>query len=197
MDKHAKTKQSTILIIVGVALLLLFASQNKSSQQTQEELQLVVDGGKKVYEGNIPLLYQTLSFVSPSNYPFTFQFRADYKEGIKTDGTLVTKYGASCAVGDYIIMYACTGPSSSPGTCYRLFGDDYLKTGTNDLINLRIECGEGATDGIYDCYQRNWYTQRIDNRYVGYDCTKPSTPQQMYECVDTDVATMSLIQSFL
>ncbi len=158
------------LIITAVILGRQQVSFSISNENQPDTITTFNDEGLiSVEDGGIIETSNPLAFINPSSCPTTNQFRANDKEGLN-GGTTVYGYGSKCSVGERIIMYACSGPSNNPGSCNRLFDDDYVKISSNDRINLLLECGAGANDGITNCYQRSWYTNRINNKYVGYDC---------------------------
>jgi len=185
------------LIIIVIGVIAGFNSRGTSFYDSKtsalsvsgfidEGLVKVIDGG--VIDNSY---MSSLSFVDPlKDCDIKSKYRANYEEGVRLNGDIILHYGAGCGVGERIVMYACTGSSGNSGTCYRLFDDDYVKDYSADNINLNIECGKGVSDGITNCYDRSWYTERINNRYVGYNCLSCDD-----EVSDPSIALKSVVVS--
>jgi hypothetical protein len=177
-----KNKKIIITIIIILALIIISLSDYRYVTDDPHEGKMVRYPGPNsigVLDESEPGIAKKQIFVDPvpreqcliiETYIPTYYITSDMKRS--DTGNIVRWYGSRCEAGERIAMYAWT--SASGGTRYRLFNHDYLKESDEDNIDLYIECDGG------NCYNQEWYRDRVANRYVGYECL---------DCGDLNICT--------
>jgi len=166
-----------IFLFLVVTLIL-----NSLVFSIDEGVLMNVDGGSeakisKPVEPNI--LY---SFIPPSQCPIVYRFRATYTDAYR-DGEVINRFGVRCEIGDRIELVACLLSGDTMGnTCYRIFGDDYLKESNTDLLDVRYSCSGALIDN--NCYSAQWFLDAINGKYVGYNCRH--CPGSEHDCLDAN-----------
>lgn len=162
----------TLITILLVSVLSVF------SFALDDNTVLVNDGGVVSTNTAEPsgfldrLLTGLFAFVNPKSFETSLSYRSNKLSGGYPDSP-TSRYGNNCEAGDYITLLACTGDSSNPGYCTRMFNKDYLKTYNDDLLDVKSSCVGTqyfASNAGGDCYAYNWYQNTIQGKYVGYDC---------------------------
>jgi len=81
-------------------------------------------------------------------------------------------YGASCRVGEYIVLVQCYDQAGT--NCIPIFGDSYKKESDSDKLRISQVCTSGS-DSITNCNDREWFRDYVYPTYVGYDCMVKKT----------------------
>src|SRR3990167_2489606 len=161
MDKHAKTKQSTILIIIGVALLFLFFWQQPA---TENEANSVIGPTPSF---TAPLILDTFSGYS-LNEPSTISSSLFSFTGIPSTSTgrnsihCTAKsasaklhhtpgqniaYGDKCVIGQYIVYFFDSATFFSGINTQKNVGDRIF----DELWKKTSNCLEKDSSGLYGC----------------------------------------------
>lgn len=110
-------------------------------------------------------------------------FRATVSDGFASSGNHVTGYGNSCAVGERVQIVVCDkSGDSSNNHCTTPFDQDWLKTSSSDVFPI-VGSSKNCNG---NCYEQSWYQNKIDAKYVGYNCLYCGSIDQVSNECDSD-----------